>query len=749
MKAVIDGRLFETAGAATILEAARRLGLSIPTLCDHSRLDPAAACRLCLVEIAGRRDPVPACATALEDGMRVTTDTPSLRTLRRGVMEMILAEHPSACLFCAERRDCREPKAGLRKTGEPTGCVLCPKDGSCRLQDAAAAVGLERTAFPEAPRAAEPRRDDPLIDRDAGLCILCGLCVRVCRDLRGASVLSFIGRGGQTSVGTALDGTLLEAGCRFCGACVDVCPTGALLERSVRYRKVDEEKPIVCALCGEGCLLEVELERGRMVGTKPADGPANRGQVCVKGRFLTAEIHAFPGRLTTPFIRRAGHLVPAEWDEALAAAAAGLRADSGPFAAIASAQDSCEDLWALRALTRDGFGSGGFRLAEPPAPLGRIQAAAGIGPAEGLPDLPHAGLAGMKAIVVFDEDLPVTAPMVGLGVVQAVRRGARLIVFGPHETCLDRSAKVRVRAGSEAAAEFLLDLLAELSGSAGERGEPGWAELRKAIRARSEGNRRDRRSHPDEKTVRIAGILDKRKPAAFIFGPRFVAGESGRRNAAALWNLAELVGAELVPIAWEANARGGAALLGAEAATPTCGETMAAAGRLLLASDVPLDAVRPEAFVATLAAFEGRSSERADVVLPRTLFAEQDGTWVNREGRIQRSRAAVLPPGEARPIWRIAADLGRAIGRNPGPASADEIMSEIARTVPAFAGAAAARPGHNPVFLAWPKRPTGRFAAIPAPAAADRPAEPVADPDGFQGLSAGTALKSLKAIRRR
>lgn len=744
MKALIDGLAFESAEKVTILEAARRLGRPIPTLCHHPRLEPAAACRLCLVQVEGRREPVPACATALEDGQRIRTDTPELRRLRRGVLELILSEHPSACLVCAERRECREPKEGIRKTAEPTGCVLCPGDGRCRLQAVVEEVGLDRTAFPEAPRTAEPRRDDPLIDRDPGLCILCGLCVRVCRDLRGASVLTMAGRGGRTTVAAALDGSLLESGCRFCGACVDVCPTGALMERAVRHLRPDESKPLLCAWCGEGCLLEADLARGRLIGARPAAGPANRGQACVKGRFLIPDLLASSDRLAYPLVRGNGNLVRVSWEAALSAAAEGWRRAEGPFAAVGSDQDSCEDLRAIEALGREAFGSDRFSLSGLPTPLEALRAAAGLERRDGWPDVPNDGMAAMKAFLVFDEDLAVTAPLLGLEVFQSVRAGARLAVFGARESCLDRCARIHVRVGPESYAEILIEVAALLARFADGRDKKALAGIPRdagAIRAGAA----ERRA-VEEKAARIAALLEKRRPAAFLFGPGFVTGGSGPRNAAALWNLARLTGAALVPIAWGANARGAAELF--DRPGPG-GPVPAPAGRIFLSAYGGGPPRREGAFVVAAAAYAPGILEGVDVVLPRTLFAEQEGTWVNREGRVQRSRPVVPAPGEARPLWRIAAELARAAGRPLAwLLSADEILARIEKENPRWAGARHARPDGPPVFLsaARQERLSG---FVPVPAAGAGGGETLPDPDDIHGYPAATALKSLRAVRRR
>ncbi len=207
MNLTIDEQQVKANEGATVLEAARQAGIYIPTLCYHPSLTPYGACRLCIVEIENLRGFPTACTTPVTEGMVIKTNTPQLQELRRNIFELILAEHPRQC-------------------------ITCPKNLRCELQEVASHIGVEEVTLPPIHKELPVYQDSPFFDRDYNLCILCGRCVRVCQEVRGAGAIAFTYRGSQALVGTAFDKTLEDSGCQFCGACVDICPTGALMDRS-------------------------------------------------------------------------------------------------------------------------------------------------------------------------------------------------------------------------------------------------------------------------------------------------------------------------------------------------------------------------------------------------------------------------------------------------------------------------------------------------------------------------------------
>jgi len=351
MKILIDGKTIETEGQRTVLDVARDNGIYIPSLCDFEGLSPFTGCRICLVEIKGRRGYPPSCGTYIEEGMEVVTDSTGLRKLRQNILELILTEHPNACLICSEKASCDDYKSTIRKVGETTGCVLCSNNRHCELQDVVDALKLEKVSFPSVYRDIEIKRRDPFFDRNYNLCILCGRCVRVCHELRGASAISFINRGPDEVIGTVLDKSLVDSGCQFCGACVDVCPTGSLAERGLKYESLpDGEAKTICPLCSIGCELDVWLKGGRILSTSPkSDGSVNRGQACVKGRFLIKDVVYSSLRSLSPKIKRKGEFEEVSWEEALDFVAQKLKGYKGrEIALIESSQLACEDGFVAR-----------------------------------------------------------------------------------------------------------------------------------------------------------------------------------------------------------------------------------------------------------------------------------------------------------------------------------------------------------------------------------------------------------------
>jgi predicted molibdopterin-dependent oxidoreductase YjgC len=696
MKLNIDGKRVEAEGKKTILDVARENGIYIPALCDHPKLEPFGGCRLCIVEVQGRRGFAPSCSTYAEDGMEVKSDSPKIREMRKDILGLILTEHPDACLVCAEKQNCDDYKSTIRKVGEVTGCVLCPNNGRCDLQDVVKAVQIEKVDFPSVYRDFEIRKNDPFFDRNYNLCILCGRCVRVCHELRGASTVHFINRGSEAVIGTSLDRPLHESGCQFCGACVDVCPTGALTERAVKYDPLPESSSkTICPFCSMGCEMETGLHEGRILYVKPSEkGAVNKGQACVKGRFLTRDVVYSAQRILRPMIRRKKELEEVTWEEALDFVAQKIAKFKGnEVGMIHSPQLGCEDQFIADKVARDAMKTKNIAATAVFTPLdslAQLSKKNGIKPSY---RFKKEDISRAEVIFLTGTELAISHPILWLEVLKAVRRGAKLVVVSPVDQTGNRHASVwlPIKQGSE---DLLFQVLAKLvlkRGKAGGQNFEGFMSFRRALN-KLDMSKVSGEIGIDEQTLSDAADVLMQGKICIIAGMELtqISRESG--SMAALWNLSLLCESQLIPLGMESSNRGifelgrkesrGAKLLTEIVQDAQGGKIKA----LYVIGPVPFDEkVKPE-FLVVQDSFFCDAVERADAVLPATTFAETDGTVVNVEGKVQKFVKVIRPLGESKPDWWILSQLGKKLKKAGFEyKKSQDILKELKKAVPGFA----------------------------------------------------------------
>ncbi|MDK1493194.1 NADH-quinone oxidoreductase subunit NuoG [Sinorhizobium sp. 7-81] len=733
----IDGQTLEVEAGSTVLQAAERLGIDIPTFCYLKRLPALASCRMCLVEIEGLRRLQPSCATVVTDGMVVRTNTPQIDETRSSMLDMLLANHP-------------------------LDCPICDKGGECELQDMVMAYGPRKSEFHDPKRVFHSKdiRLSPVIIMNVNRCIQCQRCVRMCEEVVGAVALGTVEKGMDTAV-TGFEGSL--ASCDQCGNCVEVCPVGALMSFPYRYKARPwdlAETDTVCPHCGTGCQLTVGARKGEFmrVRSKQEHG-VNRETLCARGRFGLDFIES-RDRIKRPMIRRDGALVPVSWDEAGDYLRRRLSAVEDKVAGgLASPRLSNEVLYQFQKLMRTVFRTNNIdcstRWSTPFDALGPL--VTGFHTRAPLDEV-----IGNDCVLVVGGNVTEENPVTEYLLRDAARRrqtGLLMLSARPSRLEADARAVVRVPPGGEAASlaavvaalmttadqslpgDVLADIGAVVGGQAAITGRDGPDRLATALK---EGRSVtllvsvDLLRSPEARAtlqqlnnlLQVLRLLGKDVAMQFLFD---------RANQMGAWDMGVLPAAlpGLRAVSDDAARTALARSWGAEVPSEPGADLDAMLelcvggrmGALYIAGTDPLVSYPDRDFVTRALgaadlvmvqdSFLTETAGLADVVLPAAGYGEESGTFTNNEGRTQKISKFREPAFDARGNLAVFDFVAALRNQALRPSTQGEIFDEIAWLVPAYQGLTPDGLGADGAFTkAAPTPPAHEFFAAPPTAKA-------------------------------
>lgn len=424
----IDGVSITVPKGTSVMRAATEAGVNVPKLCATDSLDAFGSCRLCLVEIEGRKGYPASCTTPCEPGMKVKTQTNKLADIRKGVMELYISDHPLDCL-------------------------TCPTNGNCELQDMAGVVGLREVRYGyEGENHLKMKKDEsnPYFTYDPSKCIVCNRCVRACEETQGTFALTIDGRGFESRVAAGQNEAFMDSECVSCGACVQACPTATLTEKSViMMGQAEHSKITTCAYCGVGCSFKAEMKGNEVVRMVPyKDGKANHGHSCVKGRFAWGYA-SHKDRMLKPMIRKkiTDPWQEVSWEEAVGYAASEFRriqAKHGKdsIGGITSSRCTNEETYLVQKLVRAAFGNNNVdtcaRVCHSPTGYGLKQTLGESAGTQTFDSVMHADV-----IMVIGANPVAAHPVFASQMKRRLREGAKLIVVDPRTTEMVKSPHVQ------------------------------------------------------------------------------------------------------------------------------------------------------------------------------------------------------------------------------------------------------------------------------------------------------------------